>query len=75
MPHPMLSFMSLLVSVASAGIDRHVVPCDTQRKVCQCRETADECEFTLIVEELQIFSSYELEEAMDNGFLPVGQLS
>ncbi len=69
----MISFM-LLVSVASASIDRHVVPCDTQRKVCQCRETADECEFTLIVEELQTFTSYELEEAVDNGFLPAGQL-
>ena len=66
--------LTILTSVASAAIDRHVVPCETQRKVCQCRETADECEFTLIVEELQTFVSYELEEAVDNGFLPVGQL-
>ena len=53
-----LSQLSLVFSTAR---DRHVVPCDTQRKTCECRESADECQFTLLVEELQTFTSYEYE--------------
>ena len=51
-----------LVSVAAGRIDRHVVPCGVQQRVCECRQDADECEFTLVIEELQTFVSYKIEE-------------
>lgn len=67
----MCSFL-LLASVAVAYIDRHRVPCGTQQKVCQCRETADECEFTLLVEEIHTFVAYELEtnDNQNQGYVP-----
>ncbi len=57
------------LTVSARELDRHIVPCGTQQKVCECRETADECEFTLLIEELQTFVSYEVETA-DPGFAP-----
>ena len=56
----------LLASVAVAHIDRHRVPCGTQQKVCQCRETADECEFTLLIEEIHTFVAYELDTSNED---------
>ena len=61
--------LALVVS-AEAEIDRHVVPCGPLQGVCECRETADECEFTLLVEELQTFVSYKL-EAVNTDSAPV----
>ena len=70
---PLLLLVSLcLLSSAlaqSSSIDRHVVPCGAGQRVCECRESADECEFTLVVEELQTFVSYELERP-DTGYVP-----
>ena len=43
-------------------IDRDYVQCDLQRRVCECRADADECDFTLVIEELQTFTSYAIEE-------------
>ena len=65
-----LSQLSLVFSVAR---DRHVVPCDTQRKACECRESADECQFTLLVEELQTFISYEYERE-ESQFVSITQV-
>ena len=56
-------------SLATAAIDRHVVQCDTQRKVCECRETADECEFSLLIEELHTFMSYEVKRMSTDGVI------
>ena len=50
-----------LFSVNGDEIDRHVVPCGAQQKVCECRQDADECEFTLIIEKLYTFTSYEVQ--------------
>ena len=59
-----LLFTTLCLSCLVSGqIDRHVVPCGVQQRVCECRQNADECEFTLVIEELQTFVSYEIEEA------------
>jgi len=52
----------LTVSSTAVNVDRHVVPCPLQQQVCQCRETADECEFTLRVDEVYTFVSYELND-------------
>ena len=54
------------------GIDRHVVPCGAQQKVCECRQNADECEFTLVVEKMQTFTSYELGIDESNGDYSIG---
>ena len=67
-----LVLMIITISLANAVIDRHVVPCGTQHKVCKCRETADECEFTLAIEQLQTFTAYKIEETI--GYVPVDQL-
>ena len=61
------SFLLLAsVAVAHMHIDRHRVPCGTQQKVCQCRETADECEFTLLIEEIHTFVAYELDTSNED---------
>ena len=60
----LLLFTFCLGSVALKGqaqIDRHTVSCGVQQRVCECREDADECEFTLVIEELQTFASYKIE--------------
>lgn len=54
----------LLPHFSVSQIDRDYVLCDLQRKVCECREDADECDFTLNIEELQTFTSYEFETAI-----------
>ena len=62
-----LSLMVLLLSaVVSSALDRHIVPCDALTKSCECRETADECEFTLKIEELQTFVAYKVEAVTFN---------
>jgi len=53
---------SACAASSSVDVDRHVVPCGLREKVCQCREDADECEFTLIVEDLHTFVSYQLND-------------
>ena len=68
-----LSLLLLPLSTAFKVKDRHVVPCDVQRTVCECRETADECEFTLLIEELQTFTAYKV-RTTDPGFVNVDQL-
>ena len=62
----------IFTSYTTAAIDRHIVPCDTQRKACKCRESAHECEFTLLVEEIQTFTAYEVESNV--GYVSAGQL-
>ena len=49
-------------SDGAGTINRHTVPCDVQRKACECNQDADECEFTLVIEQLQTFTSYKIEE-------------
>ena len=62
---PLLLALSLTPPLAVAqGADRDYVVCDIQRKVCECRVDADECDFTLVIEELQTFTSYTIEEAI-----------
>ena len=51
-----------LTTTYAQTIDRDYVQCDVQRRVCECREEADECDFTLVIEELQTFTSYTVEE-------------
>ena len=63
----LLLLVSLLAAVTltttyAQTIDRDYVQCDVQRCVCECREEADECDFTLVIEELQTFTSYTVEE-------------
>ncbi len=70
----LLSLLSFSL-VASGQLSREVVPCGAQQKVCECSEAADECEFTLLVEELQTFVSYELEADDSPGFAPVDGIS
>lgn len=57
-----LSIVASLFIYAS-GINRHVVPCGLQQRACECNQYADECEFTLVIEQLQTFTSYKIEEA------------
>ena len=52
---------TVLYTVSGIEIDRHTVPCGAQQKVCECRLDADECEFTLVIEKLYTFTSYEVE--------------
>ena len=54
-------FGTVLCTVSGVEIDRHTVPCGAQQKVCECRQDANECEFTLIIEKLYTFTSYKLE--------------
>ena len=80
MSRPLLNLLCVLsvgaTLVSTQDINRHIVPCGPQQKVCECRETADECEFTLLVEELQTFVAYELEGPVDNpGFVPSEQVA
>ena len=58
-----LLFITLYLSnnLVNGQIDRHVVTCGIQQRVCECRENADECEFTLIIEKHQTFVSYMIE--------------
>ena len=65
--------LSLLLVPLSTAVDRHIVPCDTQRTVCECRETAEECEFTLLVEELQTFTAYKV-KTHDTGLVSEDQV-
>ena len=65
-------FLSTLLAPLSLALNRHVVPCDGQRTFCECRETAKECEFTLLIEELQTFTAYEMEDK-DPEFVSVDQ--
>ena len=65
--------LSLFLKSQSTAIDLHIVPCDNQRRVCECRETAEECEFTLIIEELQTFTAYEMRKK-DPEFVSVDQM-
>ena len=51
--------------VHAQKIDRHIVPCGIQQRACTCRTDADECEFTLVVSELQTFTSYSFDETSD----------
>ena len=52
-----------LVNLATGQeVDRHTVTCGFQQQVCECRQGADECEFTLVIEQLQTFVSYKIEE-------------
>ena len=69
----LLLVLPLLYAVDSVTIARHIVPCDAQRKACECRDTAAECEFTLLVEELQTFTSYEYEN-VNSGFVSLTQV-
>ena len=68
-----LPLLLIALSTAFSVKDRHAVPCDVQRTVCECRETADECEFTLLIEELQTFTAYKV-RTTDPGFVSVDQL-
>ena len=70
MPRPLI----LVAEAQRRRIDRHVVPCGPQHSACECRESADECEFTLLVEELQTFVAYELETNDNPGYAPVDQV-
>lgn len=40
-----------------------VVPCQDQQEVCQCGQS--KCEFTLRIEELQTFTSYEIDHGTE----------
>ena len=76
------SIMKLLLSllfcaltarfVMSQTIDRDYVQCDVQQKVCECRAEADECDFILIIEELQTFTSYTIGEGNPNYLNDIG---
>ena len=62
-------FLSFCVgNLVSGQIDRYVVPCNVGQRVCECREDADECEFTLVIEELQTFVSYEIKTVQPVSF-------
>ena len=54
-------WLLLVVPLSTSALHRHIVPCDAQRAACECRETADECEFTLLIEQLQTFTAYEVQ--------------
>ena len=45
----------LVPPVQAQNFDRDVVSCGIQQKACVCRPDADECEFTLVISELQTF--------------------
>ena len=62
-----LLFLSALAVATGLEVDRHVVPCGPQQKVCECRQDADECEFTLVIEKLQTFTSYEVDINEETG--------
>ncbi len=57
-----LSLLAIVTATSAQTIDRDYVTCDVQRRVCECREDAFECDFTLVIEELQTFTSYTIEE-------------
>ena len=52
----------LVTPVQAQNIDRDVVSCGIQQRACVCRPDADECEFTLVISELQTFTSYTIED-------------
>ena len=56
-----LAGLCLVGTLVTGQIDRDTVACGVQQKVCECREDADECEFSLVIEQLQTFVSYEIE--------------
>ena len=66
----LLPLLLLTACALSQIIDRDNVRCDLQQKVCECRENADECEFTLVIEKIQTFTSYTIEE-VDNDLVGV----
>ena len=66
----LLPLLLLTACALSQTIDRDNVRCDLQQKVCECRENADECEFTLVIEKIQTFTSYTIEE-VDNDLVGV----
>ena len=69
----LITIVAVSTSSSSAqSVDRHVVPCGAQQTVCECRQDADECEFTLVVEKLQTFTSYELDVDKSSGEYSVG---
>ncbi len=50
-----------LTLVATSGNkDRHIVDCGYRHPVCECRQTADECEFDLEVDEIRTFTRYKM---------------
>lgn len=69
---PSLLLLTSAAEEPEVAIDRHVVTCAPgQESACVCREDADECAFTLRVEELQSFVAYELEDNGDPSFTTV----
>ena len=58
-----LSVLLLLLSwLPGKGVLGEVVSCELQQEVCECSREAAECEFTLVVEKLQTFTSYEIRD-------------
>ena len=47
--------------------NRHVVDCGYGVPVCECRQTAEECEFDLEVDEIHSFTRYRLYENDEGG--------
>ena len=48
-----------LLTLIQTPRDRHVVDCGYAVPVCECRRSADECEFDLEVDEMRTFTSYQ----------------
>ena len=65
--------LCLGVHMVTGQIDRDVVQCGLQQRVCECREDADECEFSLVIEELQTFVSYKIKRPITFSSSQIGQ--
>ena len=50
-----------------SNANRHVVDCGYGVPVCECRQTAEECEFDLEVDEIRSFTRYRLYENNEGG--------
>ncbi len=50
----------MLCVLALGGTSGTIVPCNDQDKVCDCGDDSTLCEFTLDVEDIQTFTSYEI---------------
>ena len=46
-------------------VDIDIVECADQQEACKCRKTAEACQFRFVIEELQTFTSYKINEHGD----------
>ena len=56
-----LVYILVLLCLSVQQYSAKPVACQEQQKMCECEQGERECNFTLIIEELQTFTSYEID--------------